>query len=354
VAMTPGAPEDELGSRRARTSVRVGPASVLAIVGAVVVAIVIRNIFVAAHRTIGWAVAAALVAMLLAPLVDRLDRRLPRLLALVVTVVGFALATGVLWAGARHEILTSAERIQDEAPEVAADLEAEYRWAEQADLAARVDDLIAAFEPPSAGAQASEVAGTAFAYVVPTILTLFLIIYGPRMLEGALRLLPEAQRAGTRRIFAATVTDVRIQVAYAGAEAVVVGTVIGVVAQAFGLPAPLMLGVIAGLLSVVPVMGIIIGALPATLLALGLESVVAALVVLGVALVLDLTDVLVVRPRVRARAGEVGPALTLLVTLIAFDLYGIGGAIYGFLGLVFLLTLVREIGLRSDPVGVGP
>ena len=334
-----------------RTAVRIGPSSVLAIVGAVVAAIVIRNVFVAAHRTIGWAFAAALLAMLLAPLVDRLDRRLPRLLALVVTVLGFALAAGVLWAGARHEILTEGERIQVEAPRVAADLEAEYRWAEQADLTSRVDDLLAAFEPPSAGAQASQVAGTAFAHVVPTILTLFLIIYGPRLVEGGLAQLPERRRVEARRLLAATVADVRVQVAYAAVEGVVVGVAIGALAKVFGLPAPLMLGLIAGLLSVVPVMGIVIGALPATLLALGLESVSAALVVFGVALAMDLTVVLVVRPRFRARVGEVGPTLTVLVALVAFDLYGIGGAIYGFLGLVFVLTFVRELGLQPDPVG---
>ena len=48
------------------------------LVGAVVTAFVARDAFVAAHRTIGWVVACAIVALLIDPAVDLVDRLMPR------------------------------------------------------------------------------------------------------------------------------------------------------------------------------------------------------------------------------------------------------------------------------------
>lgn len=329
-------------------TVRVRPSTILAVVGAVVAAIVAADVFSAAHRAVGWAFAAALLAMLLLPIEQRLDRRLPRALALVVTVLGFALVAGALWAGARHQLIEETERIKVAAPAAATSLEGRYEWAQRADLAARVDDLIAAFDPPSGGDEAERVAGTAVAYFVPGILTLFLMVYGPRMVRGALAQVPELRRTVAEPVLQATVRDVRAQVLWAALEALVVGAVVGAVAGALDLPAPVLLGLVAGLLSVLPVMGITIGSLPTVLLALALHSAAAALGVLALALGLQVVEVALVRPRVRARAGDVGPALTVVVGVLAFDLYGIGGAIYGYVGLVFVLALVRQLGLERE------
>jgi predicted PurR-regulated permease PerM len=331
--------------------VRIRPASIVALVGAIVAALVVRNMFVQAHRVIGWAFAAALVAMLLLPLVERLDRHLPRAIALVVTVLGFALIAGVLWASVRYEVIGQAERIKKEGPPAAASLETKYSWAERADLTARVDDLIAKLETPSTRAEVTEAAGTVFAYFVPGILMLFFMIYGPRMVAGALAQIPEERRPAVRRVASATVRDVRVQVAYAAVEALLFGLLIGGTAELIGLPAPVLLGLIAGLLSVLPVMGSVIGVIPAVLLALALKGVPAALVLLALALAAEVVDSVVVRPRIRGRAGDVGPALIVVVTLLAFDLYGIGGALYGFITVVFVVAFVRQLGFHRERAG---
>jgi predicted PurR-regulated permease PerM len=121
------------------------------------------------------------------------------------------------------------------------------------------------------------------------------------------------------------------------------------------LPAPVLLGLIAGVLAVLPVMGTVIGAIPAVLLALAFQSSAAAVVVLALALAIEVIDTVVIRPRVRGRAGDVGPALIVVVCLLAFDLYGIGGALYGFIALTFVIALVRQLGIGQDrPEAVTP
>jgi predicted PurR-regulated permease PerM len=149
----------------------------------------------------------------------------------------------------------------------------------------------------------------------------------------------------------ATVRNVRMQIAYAAVEALVFGAIIGGVAAAFGLPAPVLLGLIAGLLSVLPVMGSVLGVIPAVLLALALEGLPAALLLLALALAAEVVDSLVARPRIRGRAGDVGPALMIIVTLLAFDLYGLGGALYGFITVVFVVAFVRQLGTERERAG---
>ena len=94
------------------TAVRVRASSVLLVFTAVIAAVLVRNVFVSAHRTIAWAFATALLAVLLLPVVDRLARHMPRFLALVLTVVALAVISAGLWAGARSTIVREAENLK--------------------------------------------------------------------------------------------------------------------------------------------------------------------------------------------------------------------------------------------------
>ena len=63
---------DSLGARPV-TPVRIiglTPGAAMLLVGAVVLAFVLRNAFVAAHQTVGWVVACSIVALLVDPIVN--------------------------------------------------------------------------------------------------------------------------------------------------------------------------------------------------------------------------------------------------------------------------------------------
>ena len=328
--------------------IRVRASSVLLVFGAVIAAVVVRNVFVSAHRTIAWAFATVLMAVLLAPIVDRLGRHMPRFLALLLTVLTLALVSAGLWAGARSTIVREAEHLKQSAPTAAATLEREYSWARKADLTARVDSLVAHLNNPSTGQQVGRAAGTASAYFVPGILVLFMLVYGPKMVTGGLAQLPEHRQAEASRLLSATVSDARTQILVAVLQATVVGLVIGGLSAAVGLEAPFLIGLVAGLIGIVPSLGIMVGALPAILLATGFTSPGAGLVLLIAAVVLQALQVVVVRPRMHRSVGDVGPALAVVTGLIAYELYGFGGAFYAYLALIFVMAFVRRVGMVRD------
>lgn len=330
------------------TFVRVRASSVLLVFVAVIAAVLVRNVFVSAHRTIGWAFATALLAVLLAPIVDRLGRHMPRFLALVLTIAALALLSAGLWAGARTAIVREADHLKQRAPAAATTLEQQYSWAKRADLTARVDALVAHLNKPSTGQQVGRAAGTASAYFVPGILVLFFLVYGPKMVAGGLAQLPESRQAGASRLLSATASDARAQILIAVAQATVVGLVIGGLSAAVGLEAPFLIGLVAGLLGIVPAMGIMLGSLPAILFATAFSGPGAGLVLLAAAITLQAVQVAVVRPRMHRSVGDVGPALAVVTGLIAYELYGFGGAIYAFMALIFVMAFVRRVGMVRE------
>jgi predicted PurR-regulated permease PerM len=330
------------------TTVRVRASSVLLVFTAVIAAVLVRNVFVSAHRTIAWAFATALLAVLLLPVVDRLARHMPRFLALVLTVLALAVISAGLWAGARSTIVREAEHLKERAPVAATTLEQKYSWAKQADLTGRVDSLVAHIQNPSTSQKVSRAAGTASAYFVPGILVLFLMVYGPKMVTGGLAQLPESRRAGASRLLSATVSDARAQILIAVTQACVVGLVIGGLSAAVGLEAPFLIGLVAGLFGIIPAVCIMLGSLPAILLATALASPGAGLLVLAAAVTLQVVQVAVVRPAMSRTVGEVGPALAVITVLLAYELYGVGGATYAFIGLIFAMAFVRRVGMARE------
>lgn len=328
--------------------VRVRVGSILAVLLAVVGAILVRNVFIAAHRTLAWAFAAAVMAVLLTPVVTRLSRHLPRLVALVATVLGAGLFAALLWAGVQQQIVNGLEELKAAAPEAAVTLEQRYGWAESADVTSRVDDLVARIDTPTDAEQAGRIVGTASSYFVPAILMLFLMVYGPSIVEGAIGQIPAARRERARTIIRATVSDGRAQILVVLVQTVIITLAVSLAATVIDLPAPIVLGLMAGLIGIVPGMGIIVGSLPTALLALVIGGVASGLAVLGIALGLQLLETIVVRPRIRRRMSDVGPALILIVTLVAFSIYGVGAATYAYLSLVMLMALVAQLADAHD------
>src|SRR5688572_30550893 len=106
-AATPGDPLQSIVARRIVRVRTVGftQGAAFLVVGAVVAAFVLRNAFVAAHRTVGWVVACSIVAMLVDPLVGALQRLIPRWLSIFVVVLGsVAVFAGVI-VGLASELL---------------------------------------------------------------------------------------------------------------------------------------------------------------------------------------------------------------------------------------------------------
>jgi predicted PurR-regulated permease PerM len=332
------------------TRVRLTPGSVAMLLGAVSLAMVVRTSFISAHRQIGWALAATVVAALLMPIVDFLDRHMPRWMALFGTMIGVGLATIVVWGGIIVNLRNGLHTLENRAPEAAKRLEDKYEVARQFRLVERVDALIAQFHQTTGTAAVSKAVGTASTYFVCGILTLFLLVYGPRMIRGGFTQIGDRRRRlRVERVTFRAMSRARGYIVAAVIQAFVVGFIVGGTAWLLDLPAPFVLGALAGTVGMLPTLGIVVGGLPALLLAAGLNTGKATAVIAIMLLGLQSLEAMLVRRRVDEATVHLGPALPAIVALLGYESYGIGGAMYGAAMLVFLIAWMDTVGFDDSP-----
>jgi predicted PurR-regulated permease PerM len=336
--------------------VRLTVGSTLLVIGAVVAAIVLLNLFHAAQRALGWLIAASVVAWLLSWIISLLDRVMPRALAVLGTVLAFVVLAGGVWVGVRATLHSEVDRLRVALPAAASDLEHRYNTAAEFHLAERTRAFVSSLDERfGTQAEVTKAAGTASTYVVTGVLMLFLVGYGPRFVAGALRQIrdPVRQESVSKVVYQASSTA-RAYLLLTLLQAVAITALCSLVFYLLDLPAPFVLGLIVGWLGAIPYLGIILGGL-GPLLAAATEPHEFTYIVLVVLLVgLQTVEALVIRPQVDNRTVRVGPALMLIGTLIGFELYGIGGAIYGTAVLVLLWTVLLAVPDRSIIPTSGP
>lgn len=113
---------------------------------------------------------------------------------------------------------------------------------------------------------------------------------------------------------------------------------------AIDVPAPFVLALLIGGFSLVPLSGILLGGLPALLFTAATLDPPEIVAVIAFLLAAQLVEALVIRPRVDRRSVSVGPALPLIVALLGWEVYGLGGAIYGVLLLVLAIAIMDATG----------
>ena len=325
---------------------RVGltPASAVLIVGAVVTAFVLRDAFVAAHRIVGWVVACAVVALLIGALVELAERLLPRWISVIVVLIGIAAIVGGVMIGLITDVLDSLDELKTTAPDAAAGLEQRFAWASDVGVADRVQSFVDEFSDRVRERTVSRVAGTAPTYLITGILMLFLLFSGRRYFDAFVMQFPSDRRNPIRTVATSGAVRGRRYLLIAIAHSLVNGVVVGLVCWTLDLPAALSLGVFVGTFTIIPVVGVLIGGIPALLLAFGTEGPASGVFVLVVLLLLQAIEVAIVRPRVDPRTVRLGPAAATIVGLLGFELYGPGGAVYGIALTVITLAALDAAG----------
>ena len=339
-----------------RQIVRISPSSAVVGVGIVVLLLLAQDVFVAAHRPLSWAVAAVVVAILIDPLVGLVGRyfpRIPRVVAVLGALLILALAIfGVVYR-AFDDLSAGLDQLGDAAQDAAREVEARDDGvgdlARDVDATRRVDDFVETVEERVTGGEDVLVstAGTAPTYFIGAILTVFLMSYGPRLARSALEQVPDPRRREqVASVVARAVVRGRRAVLFTLAEGLLAGLAVGLTAGALRLPAPSALGLAAGLMSLLPHVGLVLGGLPFLLLMLGLRSDLATVVVAALMVALQLVDSLVIRPRIADRSVHVGLLVPWVVTLVGYRVYGVGGAAYSLAFAAFALAAVDEIERR--------
>ena len=328
-----------------RLSVR----SALALVFALGLTFLLLEIAHDAERVIAWVLSAMAVAALVYPGVVWLAhfRFVPRAVAVLLTALVMLGAIGFVGYKIVNDVSDAMSSLQQAAPQRAGELEQNSEFFRELKLKERVTKLVDAIPERLAGGEAPDVIRSAatqsVAFLAGIILTIFFVLYGPGLFDGALSLIEDdalrrraefVVRDGSQR--ALFFARVKLW------EALIESVLAFAIARAAGVPGAAALAVWVGLWSFLPIAGVLIGALPIVVFA-GAHTLERAAVVGGCFLVIMIGDWWLNRWLER-RSVYVGSFPIVLAGFAGLELYGLTGALLFVLGAVLAVSLIGEIG----------
>jgi predicted PurR-regulated permease PerM len=158
------------------------------------------------------------------------------------------------------------------------------------------------------------------------LLTFHWTLDGPRTIRSLLLLVPKGQRESVGELISAMETKVGSYIAGQGVLCLVIGIMALVAYLLIGLPNALVLALLAGVLEAVPMIGPLLGAVPAALVALSISPAKLVWVIVATVVIQQLENSLLV-PRVMRKAVGVNPFVSLLAIFAFSSFFGIAGAL---------------------------
>jgi putative heme transporter len=311
---------------------------------------------------------AILLSALLAPAVRLLARPrwIPRGLATAVVVVGGLVVLGAVFYGLVVAFVAGLPALQDQLVQTFSQIR---DWLAASPLhmsVPRLNDLGASIiralgssrEALTSGALG--VASTVGEIAAGVLLAIFVLIFflydGARIWEFAMRGVPRQARdrvnVAGRRAFAALVSYTRAVTVVAATDALVVGLGLWLL----GVPLVVPLTVLVFFGAFIPTVGAIVTGAIAVLIALVAKGLLAAVLVVGVLIVVGELEGHVLQPLLLGRAVRLHPLAVVLPVATGFVLTGVIGAL-----LAVPLVAVLDAGIRSlyqanvpDPYTIDP
>jgi predicted PurR-regulated permease PerM len=205
---------------------------------------------------------------------------------------------------------------------------------------------LGAFLPPSlpalvsvqqTGSQVLTSAGQALGYVFLAVNVIFIIIIvllmsfywtldGHRIIQSLLMLVQQDRRESIGELISAMETKVGAYIAGEGVLCLIIGILAMISYLLIGLPNALVLAFVAGVMEAVPMVGPLLGAVAAGLVALSIAPIKLVWVILATVIIQQLENILLV-PRIMRKAVGVNPFVTLLAFFAFSSLFGIAGAL---------------------------
>jgi predicted PurR-regulated permease PerM len=228
-------------------------------------------------------------------------------------------------------------------------------------VTALIDAAARALQPPAtatpAPGQVVQV-GLTVAETITSLITLLTVVYfwlteHARLQRYALAFVPMDRRKRARDVWNASETRLGMWVRGSLILMATIGIGTSIAYTLLGVPAALLLGLIAAIAEAIPIVGPLLGAIPAVLVAATVSPEL-ALAVAGVYLVLQLIEGNVLVPLVMRNTIGISPFLVILSVLI-------GGAAGGFVGALLAVpiaavteVLIEGLQARETPVAQDP
>jgi len=298
-------------------------------------------------RVVFVLVMAMFFAYLIAPLVASAERplraaRIPRRLSRGVAIgLVYVAISGVTWAGAAMLVPTVSQQVSEivsQAPGYAQSLRTwQVGWTRSyerlklpAELRRRIDEsLLDAGDRAAARVRESVVAGIGILSYLPwlvliPVLAFFMLKDAESLRQAALNALPQRFRGRGYRLFEELNTTLAAYIRAQLLACVVVGAVCGMGFAALGLPYAALLGVLAGVLEFIPLVGPLAMAVIAGTIA-SLHAPMLAVWVTGFLAIIRVVEDYVVYPRLVRRGLRLHPLAVILAVLAGLELGGVAG-----------------------------
>ena len=179
--------------------------------------------------------------------------------------------------------------------------------------------------------------------VTLTFLALFLLMERPTITDWLFGFAPPEVDTRWRPVLEESIRAVSSTLIGNVAISIVAGTVAGLSAWALGLPFPIVLAVITGLLDLIPQVGATLAAVILCAVALTV-STEAAVIMAVIQLIYQQIENYVIYPVVYREAVELSPFTTIVAVLIASSILGVVGAILAVPFAAVLKVVFREAG----------
>ncbi|MDB5102074.1 MAG: putative PurR-regulated permease PerM [Cyanobacteria bacterium RYN_339] len=303
-----------------------------------------------------------ILAAALGPAVAHFHDRLhwPRLAAVLAV---FGLAVGVLVVVGVIVVPTligQAQALSQELPSYTARLTGSYAWLRSHDTRFHLlPDLQVLSDQVSTRAAvwlasgvelARKAAGAAANISVVLVATFFVLLEAPTLKQGLLALIPEGARGRAAAQFDPIALKLGGYVQGLGMSIGCLTAYLGLALTLAGVPMSLVLALVAGMLELIPMVGSILGSIPAILLALTVSWKL-ALVTAAIFAVGNFLQGNFVAPYAFSRSVALSPVLVLFALLVGAELFGFAGALIAIPVLATIQVLVQNLYLAPRARG---
>ena len=341
------------------------PRTVLLVLGLIIATGIVLEVLWIARHVLSWIFIALFLTLALNPAVDWMERRTKRR-ALSTAVVFIAALTAIVGIGWLF-VPTLVDQVNDFAvkvPDYLDDLtkgrgrlgflQEKYHLVDKARDALKEGGAAKLFGlSGTAVAVAKGVVTAVVATLTITFMTFFMLLEGPRWMERFYSLLKPASRRRWQAVGRDIYRTVGGYVTGNLLISLIAGTLTAIVLAIMGVPYAIALGLIVGILDLIPLAGATIAAIIVGAVAF-LHSIPAGIVVVAFFLVYQQVENHVLQPVVYGRTVQLSPLAVLISVLIGAELAGVLGAlaaipVAGTLQVIFLDWLRHRRG--QEPAG---
>jgi predicted PurR-regulated permease PerM len=329
--------------------------TIVRVVAIVVLAALALYLLYLLRKPVGWVFTATFIAIAISGPVNRLNRHMRRGFAIAIVYLGLILVPVGLTALVVPPLVTQGTNLAEDLPNYARDVQDYVNKNERLrelddkyDLTGQLQKQ--ANQLPGKVGDAAKVlsdiglglVNSIFALVNILILSIFIVAGGRGWVEAGLQLRPEAERDRMRRILDSTASAVGGYVQGALTIALIAGVQAFIVLEILGVPFAAPLAVLAGLASLIPLVGATAAAVVIGLVTLFNDFPTDTIIWAIWAIIYQQIENTLIQPQIQRRTVQVQPIVVLVAVLFGSTLLGVVGAIVAIPLAASIQILVKE------------